>query len=58
MNQKCLEFYNALKSRELSNKNCLIAALKANKAEFALGERSQKLLNAFQVILKVSQTNM
>lgn len=37
MNQKCLEFYNALKNRELNNKIVLISALKANRTEVALG---------------------
>lgn len=37
MNQKCLEFYNALRTRELNHKIALISALKANRTEVALG---------------------
>lgn len=33
-NQKGLSFFNALKEKELRNKNSLIVALKSNQAEF------------------------
>lgn len=57
MNQKCLEFYEALKARELSHKQALISAMKSNQTEAALGEKSQKMLSVFQTLLKISQDN-